>query len=258
MNWFPQLSTGSAVQFPFQRHRTWRSIENHLESGERISLPDTSGGRIDWRLEYHELSDSEAQKLSDLFAVSSGSFGAFGFIDPFANLIGWSEDLNRPDWQPGLLTKSQTANDPWGRTGAWSLHNGSAGSQSLIQTLGVPGEYMCCFSAWVRSDSAGTVFLARDAAQIATAIGPSWRRVFVNGVGVAASQNSTVSIAISAGQSIDVWGFQAEAQPWPSQYRPATAARGIYPETYFATDELRMTATGVGLTSCELSLISRT
>jgi hypothetical protein len=79
----------------------------------------------------------------------------------------------------------------------------------------------------------------------------------VSGAGGAGSTQSTFSIAVDAGQTIQVWGLQAEAQPYPSQYKQTTTASGIYEETYFGVDELRMTSTGPGLSACEIVLTSR-
>src|ERR1035437_6571969 len=114
MNWFPQIGAGVMAQFPLQRKRQWRAITNVLESGELISLPDSKGGQIEWRLSYQELTDVETGRLTDLFAASSGEAMPFGFVDPFANLLGWSEDLSKPDWQPGQLTTTGGFSDPVG------------------------------------------------------------------------------------------------------------------------------------------------
>ena len=104
MSWFPQTGAGSIAQFPLRRTRKWRSIANRTESGERILLPDTAAGQIEWQLSVQELNDAESGRLSDFFSAAQGRFGSFLFIDPLANLLGWSEDLSRPDWQMGLLT----------------------------------------------------------------------------------------------------------------------------------------------------------
>ncbi len=156
MSWFPQIGAGSVAQFPITRSRKWRAITNTLESGERILLPDTTAGQIGWKLSYRELQDLEVQSLTDLFTASQGEFGAFTFIDPLANLLGWSENLTQSAWQAGLLTSGANMADPLGTARASSVTNSSPGVQSLQQTLGLPGNYVTCFSAYVRSNSAGT------------------------------------------------------------------------------------------------------
>ena len=251
MNWFPQLGAGSVAQFPVTRSRKWRSITNSLDSGERIMLPDASAGQIQWKLSYQDLTNVEVQHLSDLFAASQGQFGVFTFIDPLANLLGWSEDLAQPAWQVGLL---QTA---LGTQGASSVTNPSPGTQTLLQTLGVPGNYVACFSAYLRSDTAGTVTLQRDGTQMTVNVGPAWKRAYVNGLGTSGAAQSSFSVGLPAGQTIDVRGLQVEVQPYPSAYKKTSTPLGIYEETCFANDELKITSTSVGLSSCAITLTSR-
>jgi hypothetical protein len=257
MTSFPQIGLGAVAQFPLTRSRKWRAITNSLESSEQIMLPDTAAGKVEWRLSYQDLTDTEAGTLSSLFTASQGSFGAFTFIDPLANLLAWSEDLSQPGWQFGLLQNASGIDDPLGTQRAWSVSNTSAASQALQQTLGVPGEYVACFSVYLRSNVAGIVALVRDGTQVNVAVGPVWQRAFVNNTGVSGAVESSFSIAVAAGQTIDVWGLQVEAQPYPSVYRQTSVAEGIYAETYFENDELKITSTGPGLSSCEISLMSR-
>ncbi|MDP9169791.1 MAG: hypothetical protein M3N54_04180, partial [Acidobacteriota bacterium] len=175
MSWFPQVGQGSLTQFPLTKARSWRAIRNELEAGERIMLPDAAGGGVTWSLSYKDLSDDEAARLRDLFTAMQGSYGAFGFADPLANLLAWSEDLRRPDWQMGLLTAAGATADPTGTQRAWTLTNGSAGDQELSQTVGLPGEYVTCFSVWLRTDVPVQITVQRDAVQANATIGPLWR-----------------------------------------------------------------------------------
>jgi len=257
MSFFPQVGAGSVAQYPVTRSRRWRAIANQMEDGEIILLPDTTAGQIQWKLSYRDLVPSEVQNLSDLFTASQGGFAPFTFIDPLANLLGWSESLSQSSWQLGLLQTTAGVTDPVGTTRASVLTNPSAGVQSLQQSLGVPGDYVACFSAWLRSSVPGTVILQRDGTPRTIAVGTAWQRAFVNGAGVGGAVQSTFSIALAAGQTVDIWGLQVEAQPYPSAYKQTVAALGIYPETYFANDELTITITSVGLSSCGINLVSR-
>lgn len=257
MSFFPQIGAGSVAQFPLTRSRTWRSISNQLESTEQIMLPDPDASQIGWRLSYQDLTDAEAGSLSSLFASSQGSFGAFTFVDPLANLLGWSEDLSQSVWQPGLLRQVSGVGDPLGTSRASSITNPSPGTQAMEQTLALPGAYTACFSAYLYSVTAGMVTLQRDGTQLTVAVGPKWRRVFLNGAGAGGATQSSFSISLAAGQTIDVWGLQVEAQPYPSVYKQTSAPLGIYEETYFDNDELRIASTSPGLSSCEIRLLSR-
>lgn len=257
MSWFPQIGAGAIAQFPLTRSQMWRAITNDLESSETIMLPDATAGQVGWKLSFQDLTDEEASSLSALFTASQGSYGAFTFIDPLANLFGWSEDLTQPNWQVGLLQTTAGVADPLGTQRASSIANTSPGTQAVQQSLGIPGAYIACFSLWLRSAAAGTVMLRRDNTQVTVAVGPAWKREFVTGPGVSGAAQSSFSIVLAAGQTMDVFGLQAEAQPWPSAYKQTGAPLGIYNETYFGSDELTVTSTSLGLSSCEVRLMSR-
>ena len=135
--------------------------------------------------------------------------------------------------------------------------NPNAAAQMLQQTVAIPGGYVACFSAYLRSAVPGEVILERDGNQTAVRVGPRWTRGYVSGTGAIDAAQSSFSIVIAEGQLIDVWGLQVEAQPYPSAYKQTGVPLGIYQETYFAGDELTITSTGPGLSDCVIRLISR-
>jgi hypothetical protein len=257
MTWFPQIGAGSVAQFPLTRVRRWRNISNQLESGERIVLADRNANEIGWELNYQDLSDTEVVGFTDLFDASQGQAFTFFFADPLANLLGWSEDLTRPEWQTNLLQTSPGIADPVGSQRAWSIANGAAGALALQQTLGLSGDYMACFSVWVRSAGKTTVVLQRDSQQTVMPVGTAWKRVSLNGRGTSGATESTFGVLLAPGQGIQVFGPQVEVQPYPSTYKSTTVARGIYQQTSFAADELNIVSTSVGLSSCQITLRSR-
>ena len=257
MSWYPQIDSGAIAQFPVTRGREWRTILNTIESGEQVTLPDASADLIQWKLSYQELTAAEVGNLSALFQASQGQFAPFTFVDPLANLLGWSEDLSQPGWQLGVLQATAGANDPLGTQRASSIVNGSGGNQALSQSVSISGSMVACFSAWVRSDGGAQITLARDTTQVGAAVTPVWTRVYLSGPGTSGAGDSTFVLGVAAGQTIDVWGLQVEAQPYPSKYMSTAAAYGIYGETYFASDQLRITASAPGLSACEIQLVSR-
>jgi hypothetical protein len=257
MSFYPQIGAGSVAQFPVSRSRRWRAIANNLEDGEMIMVPDTTAGQIEWKLSYQDLTNMEVQNITALFNASQGAFAAFTFIDPMANLLGWSEGLSQPGWQVGLLQTTAGMTDPLGTERAWSVANPNSAGQTLQQTLGIPGDYVACFSAYLWSSVAGTVTLQRDGKQVTVNVGPAWTRAYVSGLGTGGAAQSTFSIALAAGQTIDVWGLQVEAQPYPSVCKRTSSALGIYQSTYFDNDELTITSTSVGLSSCQIALMSQ-
>jgi hypothetical protein len=156
-----------------------------------------------------------------------------------------------------LLQCVSGVTDPLGTQRAWSLANGSPGTQQLQQTLGVPGAYVACFSAYFRADTAGPITMSRDSVTTTAAIGPAWTRGFVSGPGSAGATQSTFAIAAGAGQTVEVFGLQVEVQPYPSLYKQTTTAPGIYEETWFGNDVLTITGTSPGFSSCNIVLVSR-
>lgn len=256
MSWFPQTSAGSLVQLPLRRRIVWRAITNQFENGERISLPDQNGGRVEWSLAYHDLSDAEATAISNFFRTARGAFGTFAFADPGANLLGWSEDLSHADWQHGLLSVAGGVVGPDGTSNASSLTNTTTGAQGLTQTLALPGAYTTCFSAWLRAATPSNVTLRRGSAASVAGVSSRWKRYFLTGP-VPGEDNTPFSLELTPGSTVEVCGLQVEAGPYPSQYRPTADASGIYERTSFASDELAVTATGVGLYACEFTLISK-
>ncbi len=257
MNWFPQIGGGSIAQFPLGRGRKWRMVRNEMEDGARITLADAHSGQVEWRLSYQDLSDSETAAIAGLFQSSRGGYGAFGFVDPTANLLAWSEDLTRPDWQAGSLTVTGSIADPLGGHGAWQLSNPAAGELQCTQTIGLQGSYVACFSMWIRAGSPVIVALDRDGTRSSFAAGTAWSRVYLGIPGNTGAEQSAFSVAVPASATVQVFGMQVECQPYPSKYKPSGAAFGIYPETYFGKDELAVRATGPGLSATDLVLVSR-
>ena len=257
MNWFPQTVNGSLVQFPFTRRRAWRVVLNEMESGERVSMADAAAGLVEWKLRYTDVSDSELASLTQLHADSGGGQRSFAFIDPTANLLAWSEDPGRPDWESSGLTISGGANDPLNGHRATSISNGTAADLKLQQTVPLPGSMTCCFSVWVQSASSVSIGLGRDEQSLSYTVSNGWKRIEFAGLGNEGAIHSTFVLTVPAGLSVNVFGFQVECQPSPSKYRPARASRGIYRETWFTGDELVVSCDGPGRSSCNISLISR-
>ena len=163
----------------------------------------------------------------------------------------------RSDWQRGLLHVTPAVTDPQGTTRASRLANSSAATQALTQSLGIRGEHVACFSAWVRSDTISVASIQRGGHQSTYAIGPAWKRIHVTGAGNAGQADSTFALLVEPGQTVDVWGLQVEAQPAPSVYKVSGPPTGIYAETRFASPELTIAGTGPGRSACRMRLVSQ-
>lgn len=212
---YPQLSTGALAQFPVAKRRRARTVVNAGANGSRVAYRDDAGGVVEWRLSYHNLSDAELAALQAFHAAAEGSLNGFTFVDPTANLLAWSEDLNNAAWSRDAMLTAAAG------TACWYLTNSGAAPQSIAQTLSAPDQYLYCFSVLVRSDQATAVSLSIDGARQTFPVGNTWTRVWM------ARQGATFGIEIPASASIDVSGPQVEAQPAPSQYKISTTG-GVY------------------------------
>ena len=186
MSFFPQVGCRiGGKQFPVSRSRRWRAIVNQMESSEVIMLPDANAGQIQWKLSYQDLAAAEVQSLSNMFNASQGAFAPFTFIDPLANLLGWSEKVFRSRaWQVGLLhTAAGAPLIPW-ELRASSVTNLSPGTQALQQSLGVSGRLCRVFQCLPpeqhgRHGNTPAVMVMA----LAVALSSAWQRVFLNGKG---------------------------------------------------------------------------
>ncbi|HOK48045.1 MAG TPA: hypothetical protein PLK67_19010, partial [Bryobacteraceae bacterium] len=96
---FPQLLTGAVGQFPGGKVIRRRTVVNETEDGRTVKLGDAAAGEVEWVLELKGLADSEWEAIENLFEVVEGRLGTFTFLDPFGNLLSWSEDLSAAVWQ---------------------------------------------------------------------------------------------------------------------------------------------------------------
>src|SRR5207245_1695575 len=99
---------------------------------------------------------------------------------------------------------------------------------------------------YARCSSSGTVTLTRRTTDGADSrvcvVGPQWRRLVSSGQIPGAAAAFEIAIEIPAGVTVDLYGFQTEAQPQPSAYKKTTSQGGVYPATRFAVDSLRSVA----------------
>ena len=71
MPFFPQLPSGTAVQYPIQKRRIQRTIVNDCQDGRQIRLADTGATSVRWDLQYESLSDAEIRTPINSFNLPS-------------------------------------------------------------------------------------------------------------------------------------------------------------------------------------------
>jgi hypothetical protein len=255
---FPQLSSGAMAQFPFLRRTGFRTLVNPAADGSEIRAADVDFEERVWLLSSNELSDQEWQDIEDLFAGVEGRLKSFLFLEPSANLVSWSEQLNNAVWDKDAgFTVLDGQADPLGGTGAVRVTSG-AGAGSVTQTLNIPAAFRYVGSIWARTAQNGALLQIDDGASPAVQAGfdssNQWRRYSVGYNLASASEFIALRIVLPAGATVDVFGPQLEAQASPSAYKKTLDQAGVYPNARFDQDELADRLIGVGRHSAEIRI----
>jgi hypothetical protein len=256
---FPQLNSGAIAQFPFRGRRSYRTLLNESADGAEVRVADADFEERSWLLSLHELSDEEWQSIEDLFTEREGRLRSFVFLEPGANLLSWSGQLEEGAWDKDAgfsVTAGQP--DPFGGTAAQRITNsGAAGSAA--QTLNIPGSFRYAGSVWARSAQSGVVLQVDDSgSQVVQAPvddSNQWKRYSL-GYGLAsASEFMAFRIVVPAGAVVDVFGPQLEAQASPSAYKRTGEQAGVYASARFDQDVLGDRLAGEGRHSGEVRIV---
>jgi len=98
MLYFPQLASGAVSQFPCKKVVHQRTVVNQLLDGSEVKLFDPAGCTVEWDLDLESLTSAEWNAMAALFQAAEGQLGTFTFLDPFGNLLSWSEALSASVW----------------------------------------------------------------------------------------------------------------------------------------------------------------
>lgn len=258
MLYFPQLSTGATGQYPVSKRSVQRTIVSQLPDGHAVKLADPGADYVEWQLAFQGLSDAELNTLEQFHAACEGQLNSFVFLDPVGNLLAWSEQLTQAAWQAStLLEITAGIDDPNGGSSATRITNQAAADLALQQDINAPGWYCYCFSVYARGQG-GSISLLRAAGSVSAsescALPPKWTRLTSGGALNTTAESFSAGILIPAGQSVDVFGFQLEAQPGASPYKPTLSGGGVYATAHFSQDAFAFTTTAPNRHSCTLTI----
>lgn len=244
---FPQLSTGACALYPLTKTSRQRSVVNTLADGSTNVYADQDAASLGWELQANGLTAAEWSTIESLFVATSGMWQPFTFLDPVGNLIAESENFGSSAWTNGPLMDLTTgATDPFGTTRATSVTNAGITTEALAQTLPVPGDFHYCLSAWARTDSESAVTLSISStggsATKTFVLGTQWVRLSLSANLHMSTESVTFGAQLAGGESIDIFGLQAEAQIGHSDYKQTGTRAGVYAGARFATDTLTVTA----------------
>ena len=177
---FPQFVTGASALYPVVKRRQKRTVVNVLDNGARDVYADDDAALVQWELHAKGMTATEWNSVESLFAQVSGMWQTFTFLDPTGNLLADSETLTAAAWTPGALV-SVTAGvaDPLGTSRATTLVNASSVAAGIQQTLAVPGNFIYCLSAWVRSTVGTSVTLSAGGSARTVAASSIWTRAML-------------------------------------------------------------------------------
>jgi hypothetical protein len=250
MKFFPQLATGAAGQYPLLKRRETRVVVNRTTGGWNVKSVDSGAVKVEWNLNLTGLTDSEWGAIETLFRDVEGRLRPFTFLDPTDNLLARSEDLTAAIWtKDPLLILTAGLADPFGGTGATRIVNAGQTAQRIVQTVGAAGWFQYCVSVYARSTQATEIKPIRSTASsgelVIVNVTPEWQRVWSTGKLTNTDETIGFGLEIPAGGDIVVFGFQAEAQLAPTDYRRTLAGGGVYPNSRFKADGLVVTTQGV-------------
>ena len=236
---FPQLATGATAQFRFEKQVDGRAILNRAMDASTYAAADPAGRRVKWGLEFVGLTESEFGALEGLFEACEGRLGAFTFLDPAANLLGWTEDLGAAAWdKDALLSVAAGSAGPAGE--GFLLTNAAPGWGELWQTVEGPANFSYSFAVWVRGS--GMVRLRRfagaESAELEFALTASWRRVELNGALAGSGVSVSFAIGVPSGGMVEAAGPQVDAQLVAGEYRKSLGRGGVFQAARFAQDTL--------------------
>ncbi len=256
---FPQLSSGALAQYPIRKTRIGRTIRNLLPDGSMVSAPDVDAAKLVWQLGYTALVPQDLNALTAHFAACQGRLKSFTFLDPTDNLLDNSSGFTGPAWQASSTIKLVgNSPDPNGTAMGFAATNNGQANAAISQTLAIPASFQYCFSIYASSAYNTELTIARrgPAAQDMQTlpVGPRWTRLVNGGRMSDPGATVTISIWLSAGQRISLFGPQLEAQLSPSRYRPTIRSGGVYPNAHWAIDELPVSADAPDLFSTAFSI----
>ena len=137
--------------------------------------------------------------------------------------------MDNAAWQTDpLLSLTGAISDPRGAPRArGDLRNSGGAEQTVGQTLASPGEYQYCLSAYVRAATATSVRLVIGSQAIRRPVTTEWTRIAWTSSGDAQATSVRFAIEIGAGDVVDVYGLQVEAQTAASGYKDEHTGRRL-------------------------------
>jgi hypothetical protein len=259
---FPQLSTGTVALYPLQRRRLRRTVTNQLAGGQAVRYSDPDFSTSSWELEITGANLTEWTAIEQLFMSTAGRAKTFTFLEPAGNLLLQSEALAAPEWNPSaLISLMDGIEDPFGGISAARVLNAAPTSGDLSQPIAVPGNFQYAFSVWARAGSTSSVglFASTDGGEVERSftLTSEWKRVVLPVTLGLATESVTFGARLVAGDSVELFGMQVDAQPGPGGYQKTDAKGGVHSNARFDDDVLKVSAQGPDVFDAVIRVVSK-
>lgn len=256
---FPQLSAQAVWQSVASRAIAVSRSRNQLHDGSSISGPLIRPVRRSWQLNYAGLTAEEADSLRQFVEESRLTADGFTFIDPWSNMLSYSEDLVSADWVKGsfcVVTVEDADDDGFA---VHAVSSAAATAARVEQVVTVGGTGMFCLSCQVRSTSGadGRLVLQRDGEAFHTDFHASqeWTQVWCGGTFQEEGGTMHAAIEVDAGGSFQVKAAQLDFQVHPARYKPTYGPGGIHERARIAEGEFIQVVEAKNWIECRLHVI---
>jgi hypothetical protein len=258
---FPQLVTGGSSLYPLKKRHMARTVMNILGDGQKVVYEDSDAAMVQWDLQLKGLTRAEADAIDALFVAVAGQWGLFTFLDPAGNLLAYSEEFGNTVWTNGPLIQLTTGiADPIGGTAATQVTNAGNAGQLVAQVLDVPGDFQYSISVWARTLGGSNATLTAEttgaSVTLPMQLSGSWKR-FSLSIGLGQPTTSvTFGVLLQAGDAVDLFGMQVEAQPGMSDYKRTGVEGGVYLRARFSSDSLTIKAQGTDIYDAVVQILA--
>jgi hypothetical protein len=261
MRFFPSILPGNAIQYPVKRRRNQRVIENVTPGGGLYQAVDAGRSWWYWELAYQDIGSQQRQALDGLFDECKGRLLPFVFLDPFENLVSYSEDFSQPAWgKEANIVAVGSQLDPFGSNRAFRLSNASGAAGSILQQVYIPSWVPYTVSCWLRANgSAAVEILAHPSGSTtgqSVALGPAWERYAISVSHSGNEEELLAGLRLPANTEVYAFGFQLEQFSSLSEYKRTNEESGVHANSRFGQDEIRWVTNGIDHHSARIAIES--
>jgi len=269
------LTTGAVARYPLARKEMFSTRTQKFADFSRQTFAQLANPLSQWVLNLDLLQDQEVSDWRSLYRQCQGAYSPFGFVDPWDNLLQYSEQQETAPWTLSSVTAASDATvaDPFALTsGRQRKLTVSATGGSILESIGIlpagsgnsrTKGLTLTASIYVQQVSGGSpnFNLVLDDGGVSEsstkAVTPTaaWQRVTVTRTFAATNAGTSVRVLLngwSATGSVYVFGAQLEAAGIVSPYKQTGGYSGFHSKCFFQTDEFDHTVWESNLNGVQL------